>query len=163
MSKFTDLCDAYNAARRSTLAYHARSCGFGAELIQRFRDYLEIPTGNFRVVPLHEEALEGRQYSIASAMHMHDDGYWHLGGRLTLDPEGAPKQVIVLRFMFKGAEGGYLVKMSPEGFDHAIRSGDEASFAQFFESVQTAITDYYAGSSERGVDPSTTNTFGFIA
>jgi len=51
-------------------------------------------------------------------------------------PSGKSSNVTGAGLTSKGADGGYLVKISPEGFDHAIRSGDEASFTQFFESVQ---------------------------
>lgn len=141
MSKFSDICTAYSTSRTTYFEYRDRSFSFAGELIRRYVQYLEIPAERFRFVPLNEEPKPNTTYTLAGAIHLDDDTYWHLGLQIMIftSSNAYPQQPVLIRFMFKAAEGGYHIRISENDDGHVIHAGNETEFTTFFDFLQLQI------------------------
>ena len=85
MSRFQELCAVIEKDRRRWIDYHKQCLGFSKELVNGLREYLQCPDGCLHCVPTAGERDPDKIYSLAGAMRLNDDPFYHFGVILALD------------------------------------------------------------------------------
>lgn len=143
MSKFQELCESYKTTRQNYFSYRDECLGFVNELVHRYKNYLEIPEGQFSYVPTHKEPEPGKTYSLDGASHLNADGYWHSGLEIRLyeAPNVEPQATVRICLRVKKQEDKFDVKITSQNRHHIIASGNLQEHTEFFEYLQKQIRD----------------------
>ena len=155
----------YKNSRETYFEYRNRGFNFAGELIRRYVEYLGIPNEQFRFVPLDEDPKPNTTYTLFGAIHLNDDSFWHLGLQITIftAPNEYPQQPLLIKFMFKASENGYLIRISEDDPGRNISLGNEKEFLAFFDFLQTMIQQSFETGLQRFLEQSAPlRTIGFV-
>lgn len=164
MSKYDELCQAYATSRHVYVEYRDACFGFSQALLEAMIHFLEVPDGRIRLVPVNREPDPEAVYSLAGAMHLDEDSYWHFGVVVDLgDPAGTfPPQAVLLKLLVKRHEGTFCLKLGQEGEDIEIREGYSQDLGDFMENVFLTIKESYEQGLQQFLDKEeTTRKIGF--
>ncbi|EGT3573982.1 hypothetical protein F6R83_13430 [Citrobacter amalonaticus] len=148
MSKFKELCSAYNDFRDQLADTRSNAFDMSNRVAFYYRQYLGIDNEEaFKLTPLVGQVRNGVKYSPAGATHLGDDGFWHLGIELTVyrNANTYPQQPFKVSFKFiRNEDGSYLLDV--DGLNAASIITDVTNAAQFhpvFDKIQENILDYF--------------------
>lgn len=145
MSKFEEICQAYATSRKTYMEYRDACFGFSQTLLEGLIRYLEVPGGRIRLVPVNREPDADAVYTLAGAMHLDEDTYWHLGVLVDLsDPAGAyPPQAVLLKLLLKRHEATFFVRLGQDEEDFEVRDGHPQDLEAFLEHIYLSIKESY--------------------
>ncbi|HCF28901.1 MAG TPA: hypothetical protein DEV81_17255 [Cyanobacteria bacterium UBA11049] len=151
MSKFEELCYAYNYAHNQMSEYLEACVQFIQDLIAGMEVYLECPDKRIQ----HKNKM-GEETSLKESMYLENE-FWHFNTEITMCKETAyrrraisfarcyyPRQTILLPFIMKRVTADLFVvgiDSYPEQF--TIDVSDRSSFEAFYEFVFESIQTYY--------------------
>ncbi len=138
MSKYQELCQLFETEVRSFYAHKDESIDFARALVHGVADSLGVPRENWQVLP--KDPDPDRRYTIAGALHLGGDTYWHLYLEIEIT-----YQPFVFRFMFKKQDAVFNVKMFPNGPEYSINPQSEEDWSEFYEYVFQEIRDLLDG------------------
>jgi hypothetical protein len=144
MSKFDEMCGALATARKNWRAFRDRCYQDMGTLVHGFIQYCEIPEGQVEFRNL-QEAKEGLHYTLPGAMHLADDGLWHLGLLLTLytSTNAFPRQPLLIEFCVSEQSGRTMVKAGFEDKPRAIDLANQAERERFYDAIVGEIKNYF--------------------
>ena len=145
MSKYDELCTAYASSRKAYMDYRDGCFAFAQAVVEALVRYLEVPDGRVRLVPVNREPDPEALYSLAGAMHLDEDTYWHLGAVVDLgDPSGAfPPQSVLVRVLLKRCDEGFCLRLGQEEEDLTVRDGFPQDMAAVTEHIFETIKSSY--------------------
>ena len=154
MTPYEQLCQALRSANTDYSAYREQSFNFGLKFAAGLKAFLRAPEGSLRFVPLDKNDDDKTGYTVMGAMHIGDDGFWHLGTILHLEASGYPGHEIKLHIRFK--RQGEVFKVVPF-IDHdefLVQPDQEDSFRPVFVCIVQAIDNYLRGGLTRQLEKS---------
>jgi hypothetical protein len=145
MSKYEELCRAYATSRKAYNDYREACYGFAQALVEGLIHHLELPEGQIHFVPVNREPDPEAVYTLAGAMHLDDDTYWHFGVVIALcDPSGEyPPQAALLKILVKRFDGAFAVRLGVEEEDSLVHLDHPQELLAFFDKVYGIIRDSY--------------------
>jgi hypothetical protein len=144
MSKFDEMCYAYEEAKKKWAEYHARSQKQISTLSTGFVKYCEIPQGSFSFVPAEGGKVD-QHYTPLDAIKYEEDGYWHFGWRMKLPHS------IMTAILLKEIEPDVVsVRCGWEKQDRLIDLRDEKQCQEFYDVVVQRIKDFYKRTQDIG-------------
>jgi hypothetical protein len=145
VSKFDELCQAYASSRKAYVDYRDACFGFAQALIEGLLAFLQVPEGRIRLVPVNRDPDPEAAYSLAGAMHLDEDTYWHVGVVVDLsDPAGAfPPQAVLIKLLVKRHDGAFYVRLGEDDEDMRVRDASPEDLALVMEHVFETIKDSY--------------------
>jgi len=164
MSKFDEICQVYQKARREFLDYEETCRRFARELVDGMIDYFEWPRDQeITFIQLGEEInLSSRFYALAGAMRMDDQSFWHFGVELTVEEStGSYPQRFLMSFFIKKTGPHFIVKLGPTGSEIKIHENRRGNLEPFYDAVFVQIAEFFMKSYQDAVTRSE-KKFGFI-
>jgi hypothetical protein len=155
MSKYDEMCKAYGDAKKVWMEYYNRGMQQVSALTTGFIKYCEIPPGSFSFVPAKDPDANS-SYTPITAIRFGDDGYWHIGWRISL-----PHPVLVTVFLREIEADNISVRCGWEKQDRILDLKDESQCRAFYEVVIHRITEFYKRSAEDTGKPVRTDKLGF--
>lgn len=150
MSKFEEVCLAYQKSRRRFLEYEVECRDFARSLVDGIINYFEWPQDQeITYIPLGEEINpNNRFYALAGAMRMDDESFWHFGVELSAEePGGSHPLPFLMSFFIKKVGPHFVVKLGPQGKEiriHEDKQGKQDELAPFYEAVFQQILQFFA-------------------
>jgi hypothetical protein len=143
MTPYQKLCHALNQANTDYSAYRQESFSFGLKFAAHFKAFLCAPEGSLRYVPLEKDDDNNTGYTVMGAMHMEEDGFWHLGMILLLEANGRPGHEIKLHIRFKREGDAFRVGPFIDHDEFVVQPEFEDSFRPVFHCIVKAIDNYF--------------------
>ncbi|WP_242392981.1 hypothetical protein [Anaeromyxobacter oryzisoli] len=140
-SRYQDLCESLETARSRFAAYRSECVLFAATLSRGLVDHASWPRELISYEPLGGATPGEPTEKIEDAMHLDEDGFWHVGLRLALEvPKG--RDSILLRVRFKKLETRYIISLF--GFeDFEVAAPTPEALEPIYESVLNALKRHY--------------------
>jgi hypothetical protein len=159
MSKYEEMRDAADTARKNWSQNRDRCWGYISTLVNGLIAYCEIPEPLDRITFLkwneatgerraYREAEDGMRYTLPGAtVFDREDGYWHLGVCVTLSPPGTlPSQWVSFALCVTEHEGKPMVKIGIPGKPRQIDLNDPRQCNEFYESIVDNIKSSFSDS-----------------
>jgi len=146
MSKYDEICQVYQKARRSFLDYEETCRSFAREIVEGMIEYFEWPRDQeITFIQLGEEINpSNRFYALAGAMRMDDESFWHFGVELRVEEmSGAHAQPFLMSFFIKKVGPHFIVKLGPTGEEIRIHEGRRGELAPFYDAVYVKIAEFF--------------------
>ncbi|HEX9308783.1 MAG TPA: hypothetical protein VF894_14915 [Anaeromyxobacter sp.] len=139
-SRYQDLCKSMAEARARFGAYRSECFFFAATLARGFAEYSGWPREQVGYEPV-VAAGGAPTPRIEDAMHLDQDGFWHLGLRLMLEePKG--KGSILLNVRFKKLETRYIISLV--GFeDFEVAAPTPEALQPIYDSILNAVKRHF--------------------
>jgi len=161
-TKYEELGEAHKVALVRSAEYERNSQQFVLRLIQELYSLLECPEGRILVCPASAELKEDTRYTIPGTMEPNEDGYWHIGVILTIATKISPTLRTRFYLMFKGQDGVFVVRVTPEGKDLRVRTTEAADFRAVAEQMFLLVKEYLDSGLDRFLaQGASTRTIGF--
>ena len=153
MTKYEEMCQAAADANANWAKYRDRCWGHMALLVNGLMAYCGIPKDPGKVTFLkwneatgegraYREPEDGKQlYTLMGATEFDaEDGYWHLGVCINLDPlnRHSPRRVF-FPLCVTDHEGKLVVKLGVGGKARQIDPNDQAQLDAFYESIVETV------------------------
>ncbi|NUP09380.1 MAG: hypothetical protein HOW73_25280 [Polyangiaceae bacterium] len=150
-TKFENLCLSYGAARDRWFEYRGECREFLIRVSKMMVDDWKLPELRYR--PLEGKPEEDREYEAGAAIHLDDDGYFHLGVVLTVvdPPENASRQDVVIRICAKKVGSTFHLRFGREDPHAVIPDDDDDAILRALEGLYEQIKDSYDTDLERFV------------
>jgi hypothetical protein len=142
MSRYQDLQRSLEGARARFSGYHSECSFFAAQLIRGLGEYSGWPRELLAFERLGGGEGAGEPAArVEDAMHLDEDGFWHVGLRLALEePKGRDSILLVIRF--KKLEARYVV--SPFGSeDFEVPAPTPEALQPIYDSILNAVKRHY--------------------
>lgn len=146
MSKFDDLCQVYQTARKRFFDYEQTCRLFARELIDGMIDYFEWPRNQeITFIQVGEEINPNdRFYALAGAMRMDDESFWHFGVELTVEElSGSHPQPFLMLFFIKKVGSQFIVKLGPKGTEIKIHEDRRGELGPFYDAVYVRLVEFF--------------------
>ena len=143
MTPYQQLCQALNSANADYSTYREQSFNFALMLAGGFKNFLGAPDGTLRYVPLNKEDDNSTGYTVMGAMHMGEDGFWHLGAVLRLEASGYRPHEVKLQFRFKRQGEAFKVLPFDDHDGFLVQSEVPDAFLPVYLCIQQAIDKYF--------------------
>jgi hypothetical protein len=141
VSKFKEMYECVLLARKKWSSYRESCWKNLGSLVNGFAAYCEIPKEQVGFLPLDKEPKEDTIYGLAGAVHLAEDGYWHLGLVITLDPY----QRVLIRICLREQDGVVMVKagdvIKPRQLDLTNENQLKAFYDEIVDSVKRRFTE----------------------
>ncbi|HBS9329747.1 hypothetical protein CFY86_29060 [Raoultella ornithinolytica] len=146
MSKFEEICAAFDESQKKFIAYRDHCHKFARDFGMRFIRYLEVPEENVEWFnPDAVEPPKGR-VTIPGAMYLDDDTFWHFGVRITIfDKQKSDfrPQIEIVFMVRRQSDGDFQVSVKHIDKIHDIQPDKDASYTVFFNAVHKIILALY--------------------
>lgn len=141
MSRYQEMQRSLEGARARFAGYHSECSFFAAQLVRGLGEYSGWPRELLAFERLVGEDAGEPVASVADAMHLDEDGFWHVGLRLALEePKGRDSIRLVIRF--KKDEQRYVV--SPFGSeDFEVAAPTPEALQPIFDTILNAVKRHY--------------------
>jgi len=136
MSKYEELCNAFDKAKNDYSEYRKDCHNFAVKLVKSFCDYLEAPEGRVQYVPSDMIGFEKekREYNLDEVMSLDDEAFWSFGLKIFLtSTDPSLQRSIVIHFFVKKNGDDFLVKIDEDDRGHVIKEPSEDDFLKFNE------------------------------
>lgn len=146
MSKFDEICQLYQRARKEFKVYEETCRHFAKELIDDMIDYFQWPREQeITFLQLGEEINpNNRFYALAGAMRMDDESFWHFGVELTVEePGGSYPLSFLMSFFIKKVGPHFVVKLGPAGNEIKIHQDRRGELGPFYDAVFVQIAEFF--------------------
>ncbi len=145
MSKFKELCKAYETARINFFDYRRDCHTFASKLIDGLIDFLQCPKEQIKFIPLKKDYESDFTYTLMGAMHLNDDTFWHLGVGITLykEPNIFPHETVLISFLIKEKSDSFTVKLGDSGKEFEILKDKPEDFNEIYEFIFNQIKETY--------------------
>ena len=154
MTPYAQLCQALSTANADYSAYREQSFNFALKFAIGLKAFLGAPDHSLRYVPLEKNDDENKGYSVMGAMHMGDDGFWHLGAILRLESSGYPSHEIKLHIRFKRQDDAFKVVPFSDHDEFLVQPDQEDSFRPVFLCIVQAIDNHFRSGLNRQLEKS---------
>ncbi|WP_103071745.1 hypothetical protein [Aquimarina sediminis] len=165
VTKFHQLCAAYNKAQNNFEEYKKSCHVFSVEIVKELKAYYNIPESQFSLFKINKEkGFELVPSALIHAISLEQDFFWHFGIGLTVckAPETLPEELILIHLMFRKSEkGSYLVKYAHSKEEFEVKKGDSSSYKVFFDFLFEIIVSSYNEQLQLFVGEKTTRKLGF--
>jgi|SRR6266853_2103981 len=154
MSKFDEMCSAYTNARNEWQKYRDLCFQYLGILAGGFIAYCGIPESYVSFVPLNEEPVENRVYSLPGATHFDDDGFWSLGLLITLfeKPNVFPHRTVLIPLFLKEEGRKVLVRIGRDGNLTEIQIDNESERNRLYDRIVDTVKRYFANGLQRAIE-----------
>jgi|SRR5947209_3228308 len=154
MSKFDEMCSVYTNARNEWQTYRDLCFQYLGILSRGFIAYCGIPESYISFVPLNNDPVEGRQYSLPGAIDFDDDGFWSLGLRITLfeKPNVFPHRMILVPLFLKDEGHKVLVRIGRDGDPTEIDIGNESERNRLYDRIVDTVKRYFSNGLQRAIE-----------
>jgi hypothetical protein len=148
MSRFTELCEAFQRAQSEFQNFQNDCHHFSEEMVKNLKEYFEIPDSQLSLFSINEHNdFESAEGGMETALTLREDSFWEFGIGLTVccAPEKLPKELILIHIMVrKDLEGNYFLRYANEEQERKIEKKSERfDFIPFFNFLhKTIITTY---------------------
>lgn len=154
MNKYSELCQEYKRAYRKYWDYKAACSELIWSLVQEMATSLGWPEDRVDFIPILGPSKPHTSYTPWGAMDLGDDGFFHLGMLLIIDPSTRstywPPHSLLLPLLVRKQEQVFTVKLETSSEEFKIyedNPSDREAFCSF-------IFDTIKGEYERGFIPS---------
>jgi hypothetical protein len=139
-SRYEDLCKSLAEARSRFGAYRSECFFFAATLARGFTEYSGWPREQVAYEPVAAPGASPTA-KVEDAMHLDQDGFWHLGLRVTIaEPKG--KGSILLHVRFKKLETRYIISLV--GFeDFEVAAPTPEALQPIYDSILNAVKRHF--------------------
>lgn len=140
-SRYQDLCESLEQARAGFAGYRSECVLFAATLSRGLIEYSGWPRELVGYEPVSPGADGAPTQKIEDAIHLGEDGFWHVGLRLALEePKG--RDSILLEIRFKKLETRYIISLfGMEDFEMAEPTPE--ALQPLHESILNAVKRHY--------------------
>ena len=165
MSKFQDMCKAYETAQRQFRDFQSASIEFAETLWKRMVAYLEVPPAQTTLYEINPKGgFELANPPFSDILHLRQDGYWEFGAGITVyeRPEAYPRDTVLLYLMVRrNLDGTFNARLA--GIDEVfiIHPDRPEDFTTYFEHLFQMIIGSYKTGLDRLLQENTTNRIGF--
>lgn len=166
MSKYDDICAAFGQSRRDYNSFRDDCYAIGIQFYGRLIRNFEIPADRIHPWPLEGQPDVSRRYTVPGAMHLAEDGLWHLGIAL-LVYEGNnihPRENVMMDISIKKQGDNFIVSIVGTRLSYTVSadSNFETIFDPFFDQILEEILREYEGGLQRFMEQSiSTRRIGF--
>lgn len=165
MSKFQEMCKAYQKAQMEFKRFQNASVVFAEELWKRMVAYFEIPINQTTLYEIGEQGgFEIANPPFGNFLRLRNDGFWEFGIGITVfdNPTGYPRDNVLLYLLIrKDLADSYQVKLAGSQGSFTIHDQNEAEYEAFFNFIYHTIIDSYQTGLERLLEEQPTNRIGF--
>ena len=166
ISKFNQLCAAYDIAQDNFDTYKQSCHTFALELISELKAYYNVPDRQFSLYKVEEnnnfKLIHG---SLLGALTLTPDSHWHFGVGLTVcrAPESFPEELILIHILFrKEADGIFHLKHTYGDQEFKVERGNKTSYIPYFDDLFNTIVTSYTGHIQQFVGEKTTRKLGYV-
>lgn len=165
MSKFSEMCSAFNHARNEFDIFKKDTSDAATRLWRALAAYLEAPQERvtlYRIGP--KGGFEVANPPVNEILNLREDGFWDFGLGITVycDPSTYPRDTILLHLRIRRNLDGHIqVQLAGAGPVFNIDLDNKENSALFFDHVYTTIIDSYHSGLERLIKEDTVNRIGF--
>lgn len=146
MSKFEEICAAFDESQRKFIDYRSECHDFGRKLSRQYIQFLEVPKEHFEWFNPDADKPPKGKVTIPGAMYLDDDTYWHLGLKITvIDKQKSgfrPKILIIFKFK-KLDNSTFEVLIDGDEKSHKIELDKDDAFNLLFSHLQTILLGLY--------------------
>lgn len=145
MTKFDEMCAAFEQSRNSYFDYQRQCFSSMVKLVNGFNDYCKIPTEQIKYVPVNKKTEEGALYSVIGAMHLDKDTFWHIGLQISLhaSPNSIQQQQILIVLCLKELEGKTIVRIGLNAEPQSLDLSDKMQCEIFYERIVQLVKDNF--------------------
>lgn len=165
VTKFHQLCAAYDTAQNNFEEYKKDCHIFSIEIVRELKAYYNIPESQFSLFKISEQkGFELVPDALIHAISLEQDLFWHFGVGLTVckAPETLPEELILIHLMFrKNDEHKYFIKYANSEEEFEIIKGDSSSYQSFFDFLFNLIITSYNQQLQHFIGEKTTRTLGY--
>lgn len=165
MTKFHQLCNAYNTAQSKFDVYKTDCHLFSMEVVRELKSYYNIPESQFSLYKISKQkGFELVPSALIHAIALEEDHYWHFGLGLTVckAPETLPEELILIHLMFrKNEDEKYFIKYANRDEEFEIKKGDSTSYHLFFDFLLEMILSSYNEHLQQFIGEKTTRKLGY--
>lgn len=141
MSPFQELCKALENAREAFKGNRSECVWFAAQLSRGLIDHSGWPRELVSLESLTGATSGTRTENPEDAMNLEDDGFWHVGLRLTLEePKG--RDSILLRIRLKKLEKRYIISLF-ESEDFEVAEPKPEALQPIYDAILNAVKRHY--------------------
>ena len=146
MSKFHELCGAYQKAQQDFQDYQNDCHQFALDFVKQFKEHFEIPPSQFSLFKINaNNEFTLVQPSVINALVLRDDSLWQFGVGMTVcsAPETLPQELILIPILLRrDMDGTHYIKYG-DMREFKIEKKDQYNFDEFFEFLFETIKDTY--------------------
>lgn len=149
VSKYAEMNQAAQAARRSWLEARQRSWQYAATLVKELCSYCEIPNDRIAFLRwngatgedcVYQHPENGGRYFLPVAMRYNDEtGFWHLGLSIVFDNV----QSVFFAFCVADRDGRQVVKIGHDGNAKPIDAANPNQRNEFYDGIIEAVMQCY--------------------
>lgn len=165
MSKFQEICQAYQEAQNEFKRFQNASVVFAEELWKRMVEYFEVPINQTTLYKISEQGgFEIANPPFGDFITLRNDGFWEFGIGITVfqHEKSYPRDNVLLYLLIrKDLHEGYQVKLAGSQEFFTIHENNDTEYEAFFNSIYNTIIDSYHTGLERLLQEQTTNRIGF--
>lgn len=165
MSKFQEMCGAYQRAQNEFKIFQNASVVFAEELWKRMVDYFEIPASQTTLYQIGEEGgFEIANPPFGNILKLRNDGFWEFGIGITVyeNQSSYPRDNVLLYLLVRrDLHESYQVKLAGSPIVFTIHDNNDTEYRAFFDFIFNTIIDSYKTGLERLLQEQTTNRIGF--
>ena len=154
MTPYQQLCQALGSANSDYSAYREQSFNFALKLAAGLKAHLQAPEGTLRYVPLDKDDDGSTGYTVMGAMHIGEDGFWHLGVILRLEATGYRGHEIKLHLRFMRQGDAFKIIPFTDHDEFVVQPATEESFRPVYLCIVQAIDNYFRSGLTRQLEKS---------
>ena len=165
MSKFQEICSAYQHAQAEFKKFQQASHEFAESVWRRMVDYFEVPLSQTTLYQITDQGgFEVANPPFSNFLKLRDDGFWEFGIGITVyeTEDSYPRDNVLLYLLVrKDLQDSFQIRLASSQGVFTIHDENEAEYEAFFNFIYSTIIDSYHTGLERLLQEQTTNRIGF--
>lgn len=165
MSKFSELCEAYDNAQNNFETYKNHCHNFAVEFVDELRKHFEIPDRQFTIYKIDENNnFDLKHGSLLGVLTLTKDSLWHFGVGFTVcrTVDVYPEELILLALGFRKENGNtFYLKHTYSDKEYKVEYGKSESYNDYFEDLFKTILASYNGHLQQFIGEKTTRKLGY--
>jgi len=165
MTRFEEICKAYQQAQLEFKRFQHASVVFAEELWKRMIDYFEVPINQTTLYEISEKGgFEVANPPLGNFMRLRDDGFWEFGVGITVyeNIDAYPRDNVLLYLLVRrDLHNTFQVRLGGAPNVFSIHDNNDSEYEAFFNFIYQTIIDSYKTGLERLLQEQTTNRIGF--
>jgi len=166
VSKFNELCSAYANAQTNFENFRSNCQEIASLMVTEIKKYLEIPEQRFSLYKINQNnEFQMVPSSLANALVLANDSYWHFGIGLTVcKADDSPQEELILIHLMVRMEsdGQFFVKYANLKEEFEVFKDQSQSFIPFFDYIHGAIIGSYQERVQRFMEERTERKLGYL-
>jgi len=163
MTKYEELCSAFERMKKS---YHERkdsSLKFVQWLVTGFEKYLGCPDKQVKYVPISKTPSSSLSHYLLGSVHLDENSHWHFGVGIRIEkPPLLPlKETVILDIVVDRREGAFIVKLAALDDKFTIHEGSADEAEEFYKFAFRVISSQYQTAQMWNESPESERKIGF--